>query len=213
LIFGIAGACRSDELTNVTVDDIETSNSSLIIKIPKTKTKIPRVFVVTNIEGKVDFIGLFRKYADLRPSNVSHRRFFIFYKGGKCTSQPVGKNTFGKTPSIISTYLDLPNPSMYTGHCLRRSSATLLADSGADITTIKRHGGWKSTAVAEGYIQDSVQNKTKIANQVLQTGTSTNSTNQETINLTSKENVLCDLPANIKFKNCASVSFTVNVNK
>ncbi|KAJ3634683.1 hypothetical protein MTP99_007629 [Tenebrio molitor] len=36
LIFGIAGACRSDELTNVTVDDIETSNSSLIIKIPKT---------------------------------------------------------------------------------------------------------------------------------------------------------------------------------
>jgi integrase len=138
LIFGIAGACRSDELTNVTVDDIETSNSSLIIKIPKTKTKIPRVFVVTNIEGKVDFIGLFRKYADLRPSNVSHRRFFIFYKGGKCTSQPVGKNTFGKIPSIIATYLDLPNPSMYTGHCLRRSSATLLADSGADITTIKR---------------------------------------------------------------------------
>ncbi|CAH1366120.1 unnamed protein product, partial [Tenebrio molitor] len=102
LIFGIAGACRSDELTNVTVDDIETSNSSLIIKIPKTKTKIPRVFVVTNIEGKVDFIGLFRKYADLRPSNVSHRRFFIFYKGGKCTSQPVGKNTFGKIPSIIA---------------------------------------------------------------------------------------------------------------
>jgi integrase len=92
LIFGIAGACRSDELTNVTVDDIETSNSSLIIKIPKTKTKIPRVFVVTNIEGKVDFIGLFRKYADLRPSNVSHRRFLFFIKEGN-----VHRNQLAKT--------------------------------------------------------------------------------------------------------------------
>ncbi|KAJ8982961.1 hypothetical protein NQ317_005279 [Molorchus minor] len=49
----------------------------------------------------------------------------------------------------------------------RRSSATLLADAGVDITTIKRHAGWKSTTVAEGYVENSIENKTKIANQVL----------------------------------------------
>ncbi|KAJ8974768.1 hypothetical protein NQ317_007318 [Molorchus minor] len=46
LILGIAGACRTDELVNLTVDDIEDVGSSLIVKIPNTKTKIPRIFVV-----------------------------------------------------------------------------------------------------------------------------------------------------------------------
>ncbi|KAJ8975526.1 hypothetical protein NQ317_003331 [Molorchus minor] len=118
LILGIAGACRTDELVNLTVDDIED-------------------------------------------------RLFLFYKAGKCSSQPVGKNTMGKIPSVVASYLKLPDVACYTRHCLRRSSATLLADAGVDITTIKRHAGWKSTTVAEGYVENSIENKTKIANQVL----------------------------------------------
>ena len=43
--------------------------------------------------------------------------------------------------------------------CLRRTSATFLVDSGGDITTLKRHGGWKSSSVAEGYIEESIENK------------------------------------------------------
>ncbi|KAJ8967350.1 hypothetical protein NQ317_008716 [Molorchus minor] len=49
LILGIAGACQTDELVNLTVDDIEDVGSSLIVKIPNTKTKIPRIFVVTDV--------------------------------------------------------------------------------------------------------------------------------------------------------------------
>ncbi|KAJ8943298.1 hypothetical protein NQ317_007222 [Molorchus minor] len=58
LILGIAGACRTDELVNLTVDDIEDVGSSLIVKIPTTKTKIPRIFVVTDVENMLE---LFRK--------------------------------------------------------------------------------------------------------------------------------------------------------
>ncbi|KAJ8915459.1 hypothetical protein NQ315_003222 [Exocentrus adspersus] len=54
------------------------------------------------------------------------------------------------------------NPEFYTGHCLRRSSATLLANAGANMTTLKRHGGWKSSTVAEGYLEDSIQNKMEL---------------------------------------------------
>ncbi|KAJ8957053.1 hypothetical protein NQ317_001255 [Molorchus minor] len=61
----------------------------------------------------------------------------------KCSSQPVGKNAMGKIPSVVALYLKLPDVACYTGHCLRRSSATLLADAGVDITTIKRHAGWE----------------------------------------------------------------------
>ncbi|KAJ8977000.1 hypothetical protein NQ317_003426 [Molorchus minor] len=117
-------------------------------------------------------LELFRKYLSLRPPHVKHKRLFLYYKVGKCSSQPVGKNTMGKITSVVASYLKLPDVACYTGHCLRRSSATLLADAGVDITTIKRHAGWKSTTVAEGYVENSIENKTKIANQVL-VGTTT----------------------------------------
>lgn len=84
----------------------------------------------------------------------------------------------------------MPQPELYTGHCFRRSFATIVDDSGADITTLKRHGGWKSNQVAEGYIEDSIENKRKvgnlISNSILKTSTNTNA---ETISSTEGVNV------------------------
>ncbi|KAJ8979664.1 hypothetical protein NQ317_006376 [Molorchus minor] len=151
LILGIAGACRTDELVNLTVDDIQDVGSSLIVKIPNTKTKIPGIFVVTDVGNMLE---LFRKYLSLRPPNVKHKRLFLYYKAGKCSSQPVGKNTMGKIPSVVASY------------------SAVTEDAGVAITTIKPHAGWKSTTVAEGYVENSIENKTKIANQVL-VGTTT----------------------------------------
>ncbi|KAJ8971231.1 hypothetical protein NQ317_017461, partial [Molorchus minor] len=77
------------------------------------------------------------------------------------------------------------------------SSATLLADAGVDITTIKRHAGWKSTIVAEGYVENSIENKTKIANQVL-VGTTTSAITK-TVNVSES-----NIPSNINFENCTN---------
>ncbi|KAJ8983836.1 hypothetical protein NQ317_008962 [Molorchus minor] len=85
---GDCRACRTDELVNLTVDDIKDVGSSLIVKIPNTKTKIPRIFVVTDVGNMLE---LFRKYLSLRPPHVKHKRLFLYYKAGKCSSQPVGK--------------------------------------------------------------------------------------------------------------------------
>ncbi|KAJ8967777.1 hypothetical protein NQ317_006988 [Molorchus minor] len=150
--------CESEEI-------VEAANIAISNLLP-TKS---RIFVVTDVGNMLE---LFRKYLSLRPPHVKHKRLFLYYKAGKCSSQPVGKNTMGKIPSVVASYLKLPDVACYTGHCLRRSSATLLADAGVDITTIKRHAGWKSTTVAEGYVENSIENKTKIANQVL-VGTTT----------------------------------------
>ncbi|KAJ8976803.1 hypothetical protein NQ317_018462 [Molorchus minor] len=188
LILGIAGACRTDELVNLTVDDIED---------------IPQIFVVTDVGNMLE---LFRKYLSLRPPHVKHKRLFLYYKAGKCSSQPVGKNTMGKIPSVVASYLKLPDVACYTGRGLRRSSATLLADAGVDITTIKRHAGWKSTTVAEGYVENSIENKTKIANQVL-VGTTTSAITK-TVNVSQS-----NIPSNINFENCTNVTFHLNVNK
>lgn len=126
------------------------------------------MFTVTDeICDGVSALQIYRKYANLRPIYVNHKTFFINYRKGKCSNQVVGVHTFANVPSIIAKYLNLPNTSSYTGHCFRRTSASLLADAGADILTLKRHGGWRSSTVAENYVEDSLSNKLSIADKIL----------------------------------------------
>ncbi|XP_071569295.1 uncharacterized protein [Temnothorax nylanderi] len=159
LIVGIAGACRGNELTKLNVENIEHHGSLLLIKIPDTKTKILRSYT---IEGK--FAEIVKKYEALRPQYVTTNRFFLNFQKGKCTTQVIGKNKIARMPKEIASYLNLLEPELYTSHSFRRTSATLLADTGAGITTIKRHSGWKSTSVAEKYIKKLINNKRNIAN-------------------------------------------------
>ncbi|KAJ8975441.1 hypothetical protein NQ317_014199 [Molorchus minor] len=136
LIMVISGALRRDELVKMAIEDIQEENAVIIVTVPDTKTDKKRIFTVTNIH----FIRIYRKYAALRPKPkhiVNNRRIFLRYVNGKCTSQVVGVHTIGKVPSMIARYLRLPNPETYTGHCFRRSSATLLANTGADMSISK----------------------------------------------------------------------------
>ena len=50
---------------------------------------------------------------------------------------------------------------MVIGHSFRRTSTTILANTGADMITIKRHGHWRSDAVAQKYIANSITAKKK----------------------------------------------------
>ena len=56
---------------------------------------------------------------------------------------------------------------VYHLYIYRRSAATLLADCGADIITLKRFGGWKSDNVVQGYIEESIQQKVHVGRKIL----------------------------------------------
>lgn len=171
MIVGVAGACRCDELTKMVLQDVEDKGNVLVINIPNSKTNKPRYFVVSG-EGENNYnINLYRKYLALRPPHTPHQRLFLSYRQGKCSIQPVGIHTFGKIPKMIASYLGLAEPILYTGHCLRRTSATLLVDAGGDLATLKRHGGWRSGTVAEGYIEQSLTNKLEVARKIENRGT------------------------------------------
>ena len=90
LIFGTYGACRREELTNVSVNDVEDRGSVLVVTIPKTKTNKKRVFTIID-DDVVSALVVYRKYAALRPANVHHSRFFLQYRNKVCTVQPVEK--------------------------------------------------------------------------------------------------------------------------
>lgn len=150
-------------------EDINDTGNVLIITVPDTKTQVQRRFTVIGEtpENGLNLINIYKKYKTQRPLNVKTDHFFLQYRNGQCKTQVVGINSFSKIPSLIATYLNLPNPKNYTGHAFRRSSACLLVDSGGDIIQLKKHGGWKSSTVAEGYVDDSMQNKMDSAAKIL----------------------------------------------
>lgn len=162
LIFGIMGACRRQELHQLKFEDVKDLGTYMLVNLTNTKTKKPRSFTVP---GK--YYSICKKYLSLRPKSCQNRFFFLNYQKGKCTSQNIGVGKIGNMGKQVATYLKLPNAELYTGHCFRRSSATLLVDGGGDLLSLKRHGGWKSSAVAESYIDESLQNKIDVSNKLL----------------------------------------------
>lgn len=162
--------------TNMMTKDIEYKADSILVSVPKTKTNMPRLFAITDS----NWVNLVKHYANLRPKCTHHERFFINYRNGGCNRQPIGINKIGQMPKVIATFLKLQNPELFSGHCFRRSSASHLANAGGDLLTIKRHGGWKSSAVAEGYVEASLKRKMEIA-QMLAPGDSQASTSTATV--------------------------------
>lgn len=220
LIFGVAGACRREELTKMTIDDVEEAGSIIIVRVPDTKTNIDRTFTISS-NRFFDSIKIYKKYVNLRPKSCCHRRLFVNFVSGKCSVQAVGINKIGKMPSVIASYLNLPDPSSYTGHCFRRTSATLLANSGASITNLKRHGGWRSTTVAEGYVENSISNKLSIGSKVLGEQ-STNNNNNPQDNCQSQNQVFAEHQINnedsvsipgINISKCNNFTINLHINK
>ncbi|XP_054277440.1 uncharacterized protein LOC128996267 isoform X2 [Macrosteles quadrilineatus] len=155
LILGVAGACRPNELTKMSVDDIDDKGYILIIKVADSQTNKKRIFTLTDDDDfDTSYLELYRKYLKLRPVDVPTSRLFLKYSKGVCIRQPVGVNTIGKIPTEVATFLKLPNPERYDGRCFRRTSATLSVEaSRGNILQLKRLGGWKSSvAVAKAKI-------------------------------------------------------------
>lgn len=201
------GACRRHELHDLKVNDINDLQSILVVTIQNTKTKTSRQFTVTG-----SYYKICKKYMDLRPTTCTSSSFFLNYFNGKCTVQNIGINKFGNMGKQIATYLNLPDPHLYTGHCFRRSSATILVDAGGDITSLKRHGGWKSTTVAESYIDDSIQNKMTVSNKILNSIEHNQQTNEININAPAgSTNIHASTLPQLNFSNCTI--YNININK
>ncbi|XP_044595729.1 uncharacterized protein LOC123272797 [Cotesia glomerata] len=161
-IFGVSGVLRTVELCNLKTTDIEDTGSKFVVTIADTKNYYPRSFVIGD-----EFYKKVQGYMAIRPNDTTTDRFFLFYHHGKCTKQVIGKNKFSEVPKTMAIFLQLENPERYTGHSFRRTSATLLANSGATLTMIKNHGCWRSSSVAEGYIENSLGNKMRIFERIV----------------------------------------------
>lgn len=103
----------------MSIEDIKNVSTALLVKITKTKNKKPRSFT---IHGE-KYWALYRNYLALRRSNFNNARVFVKYKNGKCNRAVVGIHK-SAVAQEIAKYLNLEDATGYTGHCLRRTSAT-----------------------------------------------------------------------------------------
>ncbi|XP_011686454.1 PREDICTED: uncharacterized protein LOC105449152 [Wasmannia auropunctata] len=144
--------------------DVEDLNDKYLVSIHDNKNDYPGQFIIGNL-----FYSTVKKYILLRPTSNFSERFFIQYLEDKetCTRTPIERHTIGTMPKRIA-YLQLPNVKRYTGQCFRRTSATLLSDSGANMQMIKQLGRWRSDMIAQGYVENSMHNRQMIYNGITQ---------------------------------------------
>ncbi|XP_044752134.1 uncharacterized protein LOC123312026 [Coccinella septempunctata] len=214
LIFGVAGALRKDELYRLRKNDVQDIGTKFLVTVQSSRSHSNRIFtVVDNDEHTV--LVLIRRYISLRLANTPHDKFFVFYRNDKCTVQPVGSNTFAKLPSIIADFLKLEQPLLYTGHCFRRSSASIHSDSGSEFSTIKHLGGRKSTTVAENISRESCMEVSDVNASISSTHSLTNIVGN-TINLNLKtesdESGIPSVPS-LNFSNCSIGNINIKLSK
>jgi integrase len=164
LVIGIHGLLRISEITDLKFDNVEKKDDHYIIFIEKSKTDQAKKGFQFFVQG--DHVAVIDKYINLFISEERKGRFFRSISRGKGSRKVCGKNVIGKFPFLIASTLNLNDSKEFTGHCFRRTGATLIADSGVDKITLKRAGRWKSDSVCDGYIEESSSSKLLISKAV-----------------------------------------------
>jgi len=166
-ILALDGGLRISEIHDLEFEDLTVYDDHIKVVLKKRKTD-------RKGEGSCYFsmkrtfeqncpIFLFKKYCALIPFEKKGNLFRQF-RNDKYTQQVLGKNSIAAIPSIIAKYLNLPNPKSFTGHSLRRTASTWLAESGVSIEILKKFGGWSSDNAAREYVDKSDAMKRKLGN-------------------------------------------------
>lgn len=153
---------RIGELANLDFEDVEEDGGKYLVNIRQSKTD--------QAGSGYQFIISPAAVSDICPCrHISHymelfenrtgRFFRRIGKNGKPSVQPIGVNSLGKFPQMMADFLQLEGN--FTGHAFRRSSATILADRGANLVQLKRLGRWRSSSVAEAYVDRSKKSKSE----------------------------------------------------
>ena len=119
------------------------------------------------ITGAVE-VRILDSYLACFPSDMDSRMWCYLSnsKNGDMEARikcPIGKNALGRFGKEVAKSLGKPNWASFTGHCWRRTAATICAESGFSVPEIKNVTGHKSDTVVQGYIDSSMRMKRKAA--------------------------------------------------
>ncbi|KAJ8984404.1 hypothetical protein NQ317_003987, partial [Molorchus minor] len=158
---GRYGSLLRKELLDLESNDVRDMDDFFLFTVRYTKNKVDRNFKIVSTLSR--YSESMCHYEKLRPLiqnfllNTLTENVLDIQWGKICLVYFHGK---------LAAFLKLENETSYTGHCFRRTSTSLLADSGAKIDVLKRHERWKSSNVVEGYVESSIKNKQNISDKI-----------------------------------------------
>ena len=157
IIIAYCGGLRCADLTNINCEDLNfNENTGMWVKYRVSKQRGEVIENQFNIP--LDLCEYLQRYDDdITENNVGEGRLFKcirFRKNGQhyYTRQPMGIHIISKFSCKMAEFLNLENPNAYTGHSLRRSSATLMAESGTSTEVMKKHFNWRSQGTCSKYV-------------------------------------------------------------
>ena len=184
VLIGVYGGLRVSELVSLDFGDFEKLENKFNITVQFSKTDQSGkgfVFIINAVpDAPLCPYKVIESYYNLF-ENKTGRFFRKIDKNGKPTMLPIGVNKMGTFPKIVAKFLQLDGH--YTGHCFRRSSATILADSGVSVLQLQRHGRWSSSTIAESYVDNSEKSKVQISDMISGTNLSMVSNSIPSVNL------------------------------
>lgn len=203
VILGFYGGLRCADLVSLCCEDLEYNDTCgywVAYKVSKQKGEIiqnkfnvppTHCSIVQTYCQKLTSCGLFtgRLFKCYRVNKTSGCGYY--------TAQPMGVHVLSKIPLKVAEFLQLPEKNRYTGHAMRRSAASTLAEAGASSSDLKTHFNWRSEQTALKYIDNTNNQKLKVSK--LMEGSLDKSENSEStketkvLNISNCSNIIINL--------------------
>ena len=172
-LLAFAGFLRYDELANIKPCDLQLSQSHATIRIPKSKTDQLRQgneVVIARTGSETCPVTMLEKYIRRAKIDLSSELYlFRPIVGSKVQRlRDSGQLTYTRLRELLKTKLEeLGYPSTEFGvHSLRAGGATAAAGSGVSDRLFKRHGRWRSETAKDGYVEDSLEQRLLVTEQL-----------------------------------------------
>ena len=161
VVIGCYGLLRGIEIETLSFEQIKFEGEICFVTVNRKKHGGPvkgSRFAITDPIG----VDIVHRYFEFSPESERKGRLLRYFVANKGTQRPIGKNKLGKYPQEVAKFLAL-DPAGFSGHCWRRTGATILAEADVSVIQLKHAGGWRSDQVCQDYVEESKNEKIKIA--------------------------------------------------
>ena len=158
------GLWRISELVKLTFEQFKMEESCCFNSVQRRKSSGNLRSSTFAINDPV-CMDILKFYFQLFPVESRNGRFLRYCVNGQGSNKPIGKTSIGQYPKIVAQFLQV-DPEGYTGHCWRRTGATILAENDITLIQLKHAGGWRSDQVAQQYIDETKTGKLQIASRL-----------------------------------------------
>ena len=169
-LLAFAGFLRFDEVASIRPCDLQIGVTHLSIKILHSKTDQLRhgdVVLIARTESDTCPVAMLESY--IRRAGISLASKSLLFRGivsGKEEKlRETGGLSYSRMRELLRDKLQQLGFSVdeYSLHSLRAGGATAAAGAGVPDRVFKRHGRWKSDNAKDGYVEDSLEKRLSVS--------------------------------------------------